>query len=142
MIYITSDHGGFKLKQIIYEYVKTLGLEITDVGPNTLVLDDDYPDYIKNLTPKIAENPTNMGIVICRNGVGVAMFANRFKGIRCGLSWTPEHAKSGRNDDDTNVLALPADYIEETTAKSIVKMWLETPFSSEERFTRRLKKIE
>lgn len=142
MIYITSDHGGFNLKEIVTKYVRELGVDITDLGPSQLIADDDYPDYIKVLTPKVSENTQNKGIVICRNGTGVSICANKFKGIRCALSWSVEHAKSTRNDDDTNVLALPADYIDDQTAKAVVKVWLETPFNLDERFIRRIKKIE
>lgn len=142
MLYITSDHGGFKLKETLVAYLKTTGQEITDLGPTQLVVDDDYPLYVKQLAPKVLENPDNLGIVICRNGVGVSICANKFKGIRCALSWTPEHAKSTKNDDNANVLALPADYIDEATAKQIITTWLETPFNPDTRFIRRIAEIE
>lgn len=83
----------------------------------------------------------NKGIVICRNGVGVSMFANKIKGIRAGISWNPKQAKSSRNDDNTNVLALPSDYIDSKTALEIVDVWLKTKFSNDKRHLRRLAKV-
>lgn len=142
MLYITSDHGGFKLKESLVAFIKSTGREVRDLGPEQFVEDDDYPFYVKQVAPKVAENPDNMGVVICRNGVGVSICANKFKGIRCALSWTPEHAKSSKNDDNANVLALPADYIDEQTAQQIVTTWLETPFSTDPCFSRRIAEIE
>ena len=142
MIYITSDHGGFKFKKLIFEYLKGKNIEIEDVGPYELTPGDDYPDYIQKLAQKVLENKDNKGIAICRNGVGVSMAANRYKGIRCALSWNPDHTRSTRYDDDSNVLALPADHISEEEALACVRTWLETPFSNEPRHVRRLEKID
>jgi len=142
MIYIASDHGGFELKNIIISFLEGQGTEITDLGPTALDLDDDYPDYVKPLVQKVLEDPINKGVIICRNGIGVSMEANRNKSIRAGLSWNEKHAQSSRNDDNTNVLALPADYITGDEALKIVKTWLKTPFSTEEKFSRRLAKAE
>jgi RpiB/LacA/LacB family sugar-phosphate isomerase len=92
------------------------------------------------LINKVLSAQGSMGILICKNGVGVCMMANKFKGIRAGLSWNIKHAVSSRNDDNTNILCLPADYIFEEEALKTVEAWLNTPFSKEERFSRRLKK--
>ncbi|HLD51381.1 hypothetical protein A3K34_00255 [candidate division WWE3 bacterium RIFOXYC1_FULL_40_10] len=142
MIYIASDHGGFGLKQTIIKFLEVNNLAVEDIGPKVLSPDDDYPDYVKPLAEKIINDPESKGIVLCKNGVGVCMYANKFKGIRAGLSWTPEHAKTSKSDDNTNVLALPALYISEDTALRTVESWLKTQFSNEERHIRRLRKIE
>jgi RpiB/LacA/LacB family sugar-phosphate isomerase len=141
MIYITSDHGGFRLKQRIIEYFKRVGLEISDEGPFELVPDDDYPDYVTPVMKKMQQDISNRAIVICRNGVGACVAANKFKGIRAALSWNPRHAESTRNDDDSNVLALPADYISEKETLEVIGAWLKTPFSKDERHVRRIKKV-
>ncbi len=142
MIYIASDHAGFKLKSELIEYLSNKGIEVEDVGAYSFNKDDDYPDFIKPLAEKVLGKANNMGIIICKNGIGVSIAANRFKGIRAGLSFTPDHAKSGRVDDNTNVLALPADYIDTETAIKIVKIWLNTEFSFESRHIRRLQKLD
>ena len=140
MLYITSDHGGFDLKNEIVTNLRSQGVEVTDLGPNELNEADDYPEYTLKLIEKLKEDisDNNKGIVICRNGVGVSMLANKFNGIRTALSWNPEHAASSRNDDDTNVLALPADYIDSATAVQTVESWLNTAFSGDERHVNRL----
>ena len=140
MIYISSDHGGFELKNKIVDFLKKRGDEVADLGPNVYDLNDDYPDFVEPLVKKVLENPGNKGILICRNGVGVSMLANKFRGVRAGLSWNAKHAASSRNDDNTNVLALPADYISEEEAFKTVETWLTTPFTTEEKFSRRLAK--
>lgn len=141
-VYIACDHAGLELKNYLIENLKSHVGTIHDVGPDTYNPDDDYPDYTKKVAEAVSiVRDHTVGIVICRNGVGVSIFANKFKGVRCALSWTPEHAKSARNDDDANVVALPADYITKEVALETVLAFLETPFSNEERHVRRLEKI-
>ena len=144
MVYLASDHGGFKLKSELIDYLYDK-VDLEDVGPFELVEQDDYPDYVVPTVQRVLEdtqsNQSSKAILICRNGVGVSILANRFKGIRCALSWAPEHAQTSREDDNSNVLALPADYVDLETAKKIVLTWLETPFSKKERHIRRLKKV-
>jgi RpiB/LacA/LacB family sugar-phosphate isomerase len=140
MIFIASDHGGYELKNKIVNYLDDGGIKITDIGPFKLQPGDDYPDFVNPLINKVLSAQGSMGILICKNGVGVCMMANKFKGIRAGLSWNIKHAVSSRNDDNTNILCLPADYIFEEEALKTVEAWLNTPFSKEERFSRRLKK--
>lgn len=141
MIYISSDHGGFELKNRVLEFLKQKGAEVEDLGPFELNPADDFPDFANVLAQKVVKETGSKGILICRNGVGVCVAANKFAGIRATLSWTPKHAFSARNDDDTNVLCLPADYVNANLALEIVDIWLNTPFSGEERFVKRLKKI-
>jgi len=141
MIYISSDHGGFALKNYLIKTFRDKGIDLEDLGPKELDTGDDYPDFAINLAKKVAENQENKGILICRNGVGMSVVANRFKGVRAALSWGPQHAKSSRNDDDSNILALPADYLSEIEAVNTTEAWLITPFSGEERMKRRLEKL-
>ena len=142
MIYIGADHRGYKLKEALKDYLKELNLEYEDLGALQIIFDDDYPDYAILVAKKVSENPReNRGILICGSGVGVDIVANKFKGVRSALIFNPEQARMSRNDDNTNVLSLSADFIEEDPAKEIMKVWLETPFSRLERYARRLEKI-
>jgi ribose 5-phosphate isomerase B len=141
MIYIASDHGGLYFKKGIINFLRDQGIKVEDLGPVDLNQTDDYPDYIIPLAIKMQSDKDAKGIVICRNGVGVNMLANRYPWIRAGLSWSEKHAVSTRKDDDTNVLALPADYVDEKAACGIVKSWLNTPFSTDDKYLRRLKKF-
>ena len=142
MIYITSDHGGFELKKKIINHLLEGKKEVEDMGPQHLDPEDDYPDFVIPLAKQMKGDSESLGIVICRNGVGVSTCANRFKHIRAALSWDPKHVASAKSDDNINVLALPADYVDETAALEIVDTWLETKFSFKPRHIRRLKKVE
>lgn len=141
MLYLASDHGGFKLKERIEKHLKEKGYDVVDLGPEKLDPGDDFPDFVVPLAHKVAENPENKGIALCRNGVGVEVTANKVHGVRAALSWNPKHAASSRRDDDSNVLALPADYIDQKKVVEIVETWLSTPYAKQQRFERRLKKI-
>jgi ribose 5-phosphate isomerase B len=142
MIYISSDHRGFDLKNYLVETFKNEGVEIKDLGPKELEGEDDFVDFATMLANKIQEDTDNQGILLCKNGVGMSMAANRFRGIRAALSWNPDHAASSRNDDNSNVLVLPSNYLSKNDALEIVRGWLNTPFSGEERFVRRLSKLD
>lgn len=141
MIYISSDHRGFELKKFLVNSLLADGIGIVDLGPFEINEDDDYPDFAKLVVEKIQENPENMGVLICANGVGISISANKFKGVRAALSWNPKHAASTRNDDGANVLVLPANYISQEEALEILQTWLSTNFSGEDRHIRRLQKI-
>ena len=90
----------------------------------------------------VRELSRTRGILLCGSGVGVDIVANKFKHIRSGLAVDPEQIEKARMDDDINVLSIPADYIDEENAKLIIKLFLETPFSKEEKKKRRLLEIE
>lgn len=141
MIYISSDHAGFELKKKLKKYLEAKDLRFEDLGPEKFVKDDDYPDFALPLAKKVAESSENKGILICGNGVGVSIVANKVKGVRAALSWDLRHAASARNDDDANVLSLPARHISEDQAKNVVRAFLETPFSQDARHVRRIGKV-
>jgi len=120
------------------------GYPFEDLG--NLVSDpaDDYPDFAAAVARRVAENPEgNRGIVLCGSGVGMDVVANKFRGVRSALVWRDDKAlvKQSREHDDSNVLSLPSDYLTEEQAQNIIKLWLETPFSGEERHLRRIQKI-
>ncbi|MEK7595630.1 MAG: RpiB/LacA/LacB family sugar-phosphate isomerase [Patescibacteria group bacterium] len=140
-VYISSDHGGFNLKNLIFKYLRNKGYDIIDLGPKELNPTDDFPIFTKPVAEEVSKDVNSKGIVICRNGVGVSIAANKIDGIRCALSFNQKHAASTRKDDDTNMLALPADYLSHEDALRIIDTWLTTPFSQEERFERRIEEI-
>jgi len=143
-IIIGSDHAGYELKERIKEYLHGLGFEYEDVGPESLDPSDDYPDYIISAAKKVAENlEENKGIVIGGSGQGEAIAANKVKGIRAVVYYggSLDIVKFSRTHNDANVLSLGARFLSEVEAKNAVKLWLETPFSGNERHIRRGKKI-
>lgn len=141
-LYIASDHGGYGLKKRLIRYIKNeLKIKIDDLGPKTYMETDDYPDYVIPLAKKVIKNK-GQGIVICRNGIGVCIAVNKVKGVKCGIGYNISAAESMVKDDNTNIISLAADHLSEDHAMAIIKKWLETEFSNEERHRRRLKKVE
>jgi len=142
VIYIGSDHRGYKLKESLKKFLQVKGYVVVDVGAKKYNKNDDYPDFAAKVAKKVRENPrVNRGIVLCGSGEGVEIVANKFKNIRAALVSSEKQAYASRNDDDTNVLALAADFLSEGQAKKIAEIWFKTAFSGEERHKRRLKKI-
>ena len=142
IIYIGSDHRGFTLKEYIKAFLRNAGYSVSDLGNASYEEGDDYPDYIKEVAMKVSKNPEmGRGIVLCGSGVGADVVANKFPRVRCALAGGADQAFDSRNDDDSNMLALGANYLKEENAKKIVMTWLETPFSGEERHRGRIRKI-
>lgn len=140
-LYIGSDHAGFKLKEEIKKYLEFLGYKSEDLGAKTFNEKDDYPEFAQAVAEKIAADPHARGILICGNGVGVCMAANKIKGVRAGVGYNIGVAKTMRADDDTNILCLAGRVLSTEFARAIIRLWLETPFSGEERHVRRLKQV-
>jgi len=141
-VYLAADHGGYQRKQQLMSYLQKKGYEIVDCGAFLLNDNDDYPDFIKELARKMQADSEVLGIVVCRNGVGVSIAANRYSHLRCGLGLSEAHVKSARVDDNINVLALPADYFDLLFSQKLVDTFLNTPFSNLDRHLRRLAKVE
>lgn len=130
------------MKKDLVAWLGEHALPFKDLGPSVYSEQDDYPEYAEKLSKFIARNPDkDRGILLCRSGIGVAIVANKFKGIRASLCWNEQVAKSARVDDDANVLCLPADYVSPETAQRIVNIWLETQCSSAPRHQRRIAEI-
>lgn len=142
MLYLASDHGGVKKKAKIVEFLNAIKHDFVDLGPTEIDPKDDFPNFAIPAMKRFMENPTeNKVVLLCKNGVGVSILANKYVGARCALSWNEKHIESARNDDDVNVLAIPAEYVDIETAKNLVSLFIRTPFAGEERFVRRLKEI-
>jgi len=140
-IYIASDHGGYKLKKELKKHLRSKGYEIEDLGNTELDPNDDYPDFIFPLAVRVAKEKDSLGIILGRSGNGEAITANKVKGIRAAVCLTEEMAKKARSDNFANVLSLGADYIDAETARKVVNVFLETSFSEEERYKRRVEKL-
>jgi ribose 5-phosphate isomerase B len=140
-VYLGADHGGFKLKEEIKEWLNEWHIEHQDLGAFTYVPGDDYPDYAWPVAVKVGSEPNTFGILTCRSGQGESIVANKAKGARAALVWNEKAAIDSRNDDDANILCLPADFITMDNAKKIVHVFLTTPFGEDERYHRRLDKV-
>lgn len=140
MIYLGGDHAGFKLKQEMAGYLKSLGYEVSDLGAKKLNPKDDYPDYGFKVGEKVVETGEK-GILFCGSAEGVCIAANKVEGVRAVNPANIKLAKLSREHNDANVLCLSGWYASSSVAKKIISVWLKTPFSGEARHTRRIKKI-
>ena len=127
MIAIGSDHGGFELKEELKKTLEEKGLEYKDFGAYSTDK-VDYPLVAKEVSKSVQTKECEKGILICRSGYGMAMVANKFKGVRSAPCFETRAAQFSRLHNDTNVLALGADYVTVDEAKEILKTWLTTEF--------------
>jgi ribose 5-phosphate isomerase B len=142
VIYIGADHRGFALKEGIRDFLKARGYSVVDMGDDKYNEANDYPIFAVKVAKQVSQEfETARGILICGSGVGMNVVANKFLHIRAVLASSPDQAYDSRKEDDANVLVLGSNYLDEDMAKKIVLTWLETPFSGEERYQRRLEEI-
>jgi len=141
-IFIGADHNGFKMKGQLISWLEELGHTVVDVGAEALDEHDDYPDYgIKVAEAVAADSENRRGVLVCGSGVGMAVVADKVPGVRAALIHDENIAEAAQRDDDINVLSLGASHININQAKTVIKTWLDTPFSGGARHVRRLGKI-
>lgn len=143
-IYVGADHNGFALKHDLVAMLQKSGHEVIDEGDEDLHPDDDFPQFAaKVVTALLADGSADArGILICGSGQGMCMAANRFKGVRASLVWGVAEARMSRNDDDSNILCLPARLLKTPEAEAVVSVWLATPFAGAPRFKRRIQQLD
>lgn len=144
-IFLGSDHAGYELKEVLKKELANLGMEVFDKGASTLDPTDDYPDFISPVAREISNNPKeNRGIILGGSGEGEAMLANRFPSVRAAVYYggPKEIITLSREHNNANVLSLGARFLSLNEAMEAVKLWLNAPFSNEERHLRRIQKIE
>lgn len=140
-IYFATDHAGFELKEKLVTYVRdVLQYEVVDCGAYEANPEDDYPEFIKRATQAVSQNPDiDKAIILGGSGEGEAMVANKFPHVRATEYYggNSEIVRLSREHNDANILSLGARFIGDEEAKEAVALWLATPFSEEERHTRR-----
>ena len=145
-IFLGADHLGFHLKEQVFAYLVKHGYEVEDVGDKELNVDDDFPQFAQMASLKIlgSDDKDPRAILLCGGGQGMAIAANRFRGIRAVVIWDAFEAKMSRNDNDSNVLCLPSRILEDETAawQGIIEAWLGTPFAEAVRYKRRNAQID
>lgn len=159
-IYLAGDHAGFRLKSAMLEHIPMLGHDVEDLGPHELDPNDDYPDFVTPLAKRIASEPGAVGIILAGSGQGEGMCANRVPGVRAAVFYGKEpaletldaeggHSEDGydiirlaRKHNNANVLSIGARFVSPTDADEAVRIFLSTPFDTEnERHTRRVSKF-
>ena len=139
-IALACDHGGFELKEELKTFLKSLGVELIDLG--TFNEDSvDYPDFGTLVAEKVSRGELEKGILICGTGIGMSMVANKFPRIRAAVANDLYSSRCSREHNDANILIIGGRIVGKELAKEIVRVWLETPFVGG-RHKRRLEKIE
>ena len=146
-IYLGSDHNGFHLKEKVFAYLAKRDFDVEDVGDKDLDPDDDFPEFAQAAALKVIgeESKDPRAILICGGGQGMAMAANRFRGIRASVIWDAEEARLTRNDNDSNILCLPSrvlDQGDDVVWQDILDTWLHTSFAGAARYKRRNAQID
>jgi len=140
-IHIGSDHAGLELKSALIEHLVSNGHDVTDHGPYEYDALDDYPVFCIPTAEAVAKDSTSLGIVLGGSGNGEQMSANKVKGIRAALAWSPEIAKLCREHNNANVVAVGGRVHTLDVSKAIVDAFVNTPFSNDERHVRRINQM-
>jgi len=159
-VYLATDHAGFKLKEKVKDFLIKEGYKVDDCGAHKFDKDDDYPDFISKAAKAVSDDPGNSrAIVFGRSGQAEAMLANKYKGVRAALFYCPavpigDADVTGRKSEDpfemirltkehnnANILSLGTIFLSDRDVLKVVKLWLEAPFTKEERHVRRIDKI-
>ena len=142
-IHIATDHAGLDLKNIIRDYLISIGHEVTDHGAHEYDALDDYPDYIFPCAKAVASDLESRGIILGGSGQGEAMAANRFKGVRAAVFYNGpvEIVKLSREHNNANILSLGARFMTEDEIYGVIEMWLDEPFGGG-RHQRRIDKLD
>ncbi len=139
MIAIGADHGGVELKDDLVRWLRARGDDVLDVG----TVGDasvDYPDFGQAVAQQVAGGAAERGVLLCTNGIGMAVVANKFPGVRAALVSEATAARMAREHNDANVLVLGGGMVGKFHARELLRVFLETPFAGG-RHQRRLDKI-
>ena len=138
-ICIASDHAGFNLKENIKNYLINKNLSIIDLGPSD-TKSVDYPDYAKKIGNRIKSKKSDIGILVCGSGTGMAISANKIKTIRAAVCYNTKSTRLSRQHNNANIIALGARLTKKTLSLKLVEIFLKTKFEGG-RHLKRIKKI-
>ena len=125
---VGSDHAGFLLKERLKKALDRLGIAYRDVGTDSTER-VDYPDFARQVAEAVSKGEAARGLLVCGSGQGMAMAANRHRGVRAALAWDEETARLAREHNDANVLALGGRLIDPALAERILEVFLKTSFA-------------
>jgi ribose 5-phosphate isomerase B len=139
---IGADHGGYELKSDITKVLESMGHKVMDQGAHHFDAEDDFPDFAAPVAAAVQSGDAERGIVICGSGVGAAIAANKYSGVRAGLCHDTYSAGQGVRHDDMNVLCMGARVVGVALAEDLVKSFMAANLEADEpRFQRRLDKV-
>ncbi|MBI2939693.1 MAG: ribose 5-phosphate isomerase B [Chloroflexi bacterium] len=139
-IAIGSDHAGLALKQELVRWLGEAGYECQDFGTHSTA-SCDYPDFARAVGEAVASGEFERGILVCGTGIGVSITANKVPGVRAAVCLDTFSARMSREHNDANVLCLGSRVVGVGLAQDLADIWLRTPFSGDERHSRRIRKI-
>ncbi len=140
-VYLATDHAAFELKEYVKEHLGGGGYDVEDCGALTFDPNDDYPDLIKIAAKKVSQDIGSFGIVFGKSGAGEAIVANKINGVRAVLAVNEENVRLSREHNNANVLSIGSVLIGNEQAIELIRLFINTPFSNEERHSRRIGKI-
>ena len=140
-VHIATDHAGFDLKQYLVEQLAADGHELIDHGAADYDPQDDYPRYCLPCGEAVVAEPGSLGIVIGGSGNGEQIAANKVPGVRAALAYNPELASLARQHNDANVVSVGARMLSQDAALEIVRTFVATDFSGDERHARRIEQL-
>jgi len=138
-IALASDHAGYEEKEKVKTTLEAIGIEYDDLGTHSTE-SVDYPDYARKVAEGVSRGEYEQGLLVCGSGTGMAIAANKVKGVRAAVAWNEDIARLARQHNDANVLALPARFASEAETANIVKAWFAADFEGG-RHEKRVKKI-
>lgn len=143
VIHLASDHAGFLHKEAVKQYLESEGLGVVDHGAVEFEETDDYPDFVTPAAAAVSQDEESMGIIFGYSGEGEAMVANRLGGVRAAVFYggSADILLLSREHNGANMLSIGAHFVSIDDTLAAVKLWLETPFSNDERHVRRLSKF-
>jgi len=126
-IALASDHAGYVEKERLKPLLQDLGLEVADLGT---VSEEtvDYPDFARKVAEQVSEGYVDQGLLVCGSGTGMAITANKVRGVRAAVAWSEETARLARQHNDANVLAIGARTTPPEQIPAIVRAWFSTDF--------------
>ena len=137
-VHVGGDHAAFELQEQLVAHLRASGHEVVNHGPFAYDAQDDYPVYVLRAAEAVAADPGSRGVVLGGSGNGEQIAANKVRGIRAALAWTPELAALAREHNDAQVVSIGGRFIEPEVAKAVVDAFLGTEFVGGTRHQRRL----
>ncbi len=138
-IALAADHAGYEEKEKIKRTLDELGVEYVDMGTDSCD-SVDYPDYARKVAEAVSKGEFEQGLLVCGSGTGMAIAANKVKGVRAAVAWNEDIARLARQHNDANVLSLPARFMSDEEARKVIKAWFAADFEGG-RHAKRVEKI-
>ncbi len=138
---VGADHAGFNLRETVISSIKSAGHQVLDLGAHSYDSEDDYPDRAAPVAEAVMKGDADRGIIVCGSGIGAAVTANKFRGVRASICHDTYSAAQGVVHDDMNVLCIGGRVVGDAIATELVRAFLSATMGDEVRFQRRLDKL-